>query len=178
MPYWPEFVYCSAYNDTMKTIRTSTYDDLPRLMEIYREGRQIMLDCGDLHQWAEGYPTEDIIRTDIDRGVSHAVEEDGEVVGAFAFILGEDPTYGTIYDGAWLDDESPYGTIHRLASTRSSHGVAGACFDWCWAQIPSLRVDTHEDNVIMRHCIARAGFSYCGVIHLLNGAPRLAYQKI
>ena len=30
----------------------------------------------------------------------------------------------------------------------------------------------------MRHCIARAGFEYCGIIHLLNGDPRLAFQKI
>lgn len=147
-------------------------------MEIYRDGRQKMLDSGDLHQWAEGYPTEDMIRADIDRGVSHAVVEDGGIVGVFAFIPGEDPTYAVVYDGAWIDDETPYGTIHRLAGAMGSHGVAEACFDWCWGQIKSLRVDTHEDNVIMRHCISRAGFAYCGVIHLLSGAPRLAFQKI
>lgn len=40
------------------------------------------------------------------------------------------------------------------------------------------RVDTHGDNVIMRRCIERAGFVYCGIIYLLNGDPRLAYQKL
>lgn len=162
----------------MLTVRPSVPEDLPRLMEIYRQGREIMLSCGDLNQWKPGYPTEDIIRGDISRGFSHAVVQDGTIVGVFAFIPGKDPTYSTVYGGSWIEDDSPYATIHRLASTAGSHGVAEACFDWCWQQIHNLRIDTHEDNVIMRHCIEKAGFRYCGVIHLLNGDPRLAYQKI
>lgn len=159
-------------------------------MEIYREGRQIMLSCGDVNQWKPGYPTEEIIRNDIEAGQSYAVVDgdaavDGDVdyygaavVGAFAFIPGVDPTYSVVYGGAWIDDTLPYATIHRLASTMDSHGVASACFDWCWSQIHNLRIDTHEDNVIMRHCIEKAGFRYCGIIHLLNGDPRLAFQKL
>ena len=160
------------------TIRRSTYSDLPRLMEIYREARGIMLSCGDLNQWAEGYPPEDLIRKDIDRGVGYCMEDGGRIVGAFAFILGEDPTYKVIVRGEWIDADAPYGTIHRLGSTADSRGVAEACFDWCWEQIKSLRVDTHEDNCIMRHCIEKAGFKYCGIIYLASGAERLAYQKI
>jgi len=71
------------------TIRSSTIEDLPRLMDIYREARQIQLDSGNLHQWKEGYPSEEIVREDIS-----------------------------------------------------------------------------------------SGFRYCGIIHLQNGDPRLAYQKI
>lgn len=177
-----------------------------------------MLSCGDVNQWKPGYPTEEIIRNDIEAGQSYAVVDedaavdggvvgegsdaggavvvggwasmDGSVVdegsdaggaaivGAFAFIPGVDPTYAVVYGGAWIDDELPYATIHRLASTMDSHGVASACFDWCWSQIHNLRIDTHEDNVIMRHCIEKAGFRYCGIIHLLNGDPRLAFQKL
>lgn len=162
----------------MTGIRRSTLEDLPRLMDIYREGREIMLSCGNINQWKPGYPTEDIIRADIEIGQSYAVVQDGMVVGAFAFIPGEDPTYKVIEGGNWLDDSKTYATIHRLASTKESHGVASACFDWCWSQVQNLRIDTHEDNVIMRHCILKAGFRYCGVIYLLNGSPRLAYQKV
>lgn len=159
-------------------IRKSTYADLPRLMEIYRQGRQRQLDSGNLHQWKEGYPSEDVIRRDIDEGISYAIEDDGEVVGAFALIYGEDPTYKIIYEGSWTDDSKPYATIHRLAGLKSSKGVAKACFDWCWEQIRNLRVDTHEENARMRHCIENAGFKYCGIILLANGDPRLAFQKI
>jgi len=159
-------------------IRRCTYSDVPSLVDIYRQARQIQLDSGNLHQWPEGYPSESDIIKDIDRGVSYAVEDKGAIVGAFAFISGEDPTYKLIEDGHWLDNTLPYSTIHRLGSLPSSKGVAKACFDWCWEKCKNLRVDTHRDNAIMRHCIEKAGFIYCGVIHLLNGDSRMAYQKI
>ena len=147
-------------------------------MQIYREAREIQLLSGNLHQWREGYPSEETVCSDIEKGYCHVVVVDGEPAGAFAFIPGEDPTYKYIEGGAWKDDEKAYATIHRLGSLKGSHGVAEACFDWCSRQIKNLRVDTHEDNAIMRHCIAKAGFEYCGIIYLLNGDPRLAYQKI
>jgi len=157
-------------------IRHSVIDDLTVLMALYRESREIMLSCGDVNQWKEGYPSEEIVRKDMESGNGYCIEDGGKIVGAFAFILGEDPTYKVI-EGAWTDDRLPYGTIHRIGSFKSSKGVAAACFEWCWSRIQNLRIDTHEDNVIMRHCIEKAGFSYCGIIHHLNGDPRLAYQK-
>lgn len=160
------------------TIRKSTYGDIPCLMELYREARQIQLDSGNLHQWKEGYPSEDQVRSDIDRGVGYVIEDDGKIVGAFAFLPGKDPTYSYVEDGAWIDDVRPYGTIHRLGSLKSARGIAATCFDWCWKQIPNLRIDTHHDNAAMRHCIAKAGFKYCGIIYLMNGEPRMAFQKI
>lgn len=30
----------------------------------------------------------------------------------------------------------------------------------------------------MQHSLHKAGFSYCGIIYLLNGDERLAYQKV
>lgn len=159
-------------------IRSAAYPDIPRLMEIYREARQIQLDSGNLHQWREGYPSEEIVRDDIDRGVLYAVLDGDALVGAFAFIPGEDPTYKVIEGGAWIDDSRPYAVIHRLGSLKDSHGVAAACFGWCSQRCRNLRIDTHEDNAIMRHCVEKAGFKYCGIIYLMNGDPRAAYQKI
>ena len=115
---------------------------------------------------------------DIRRGASFIIEEDGVTVGTFAFIPGIEPTYLKIYEGSWKEDFSKYATIHRLGSTRDSHGVAEACFDWAWEQIRNLRIDTHRDNRIMQHCIEKAGFEYCGIIYLESGDERLAYQKI
>jgi len=159
------------------TIRKATPEDILCLMSIYREARQKQLDSGNLHQWKEGYPSQELILRDIECGYSHVVEDSGRAVGVFSFIPGEDPTYRVIYDGAWKDTQTSYATIHRLGSAKDSKGVAAVVFDWCWKRIHNLRVDTHADNAIMRHCIEKAGFSYCGVIHLLNGDPRLAYQK-
>ena len=166
-------------------IRKATYEDIPRIMEICDEARSIMRSDGNMTQWTGGYPSEDIISKDIGRAVGYVIESgDGstgnekDIVGYFAFIPGIEMTYLEIEGGSWIDDIKPYCTIHRLASTKASRGVARACFEWCREQCGNLRVDTHEDNRIMRRCIERAGFTYCGIIHLADGAPRLAYQKI
>ena len=159
-------------------VRKSTQNDLPQLMRIYREARGIQIASGNPNQWKAGYPSEELIRSDIDNGVNYIIEDNGRTVGAFTFIYGTDPTYAVIENGSWLDDSGDYATIHRLGSLKEAHGVAAACFSWCEDRCDNIRVDTHEDNSIMRHCIEKAGFTYCGVIHLLNGDPRLAFQKI
>lgn len=159
-------------------IRRARYDDIPRIMEICSEAKEIMRADGNMTQWTGGYPSDDIIRRDIDASVGFIIAIGERLEGYFAFIPGIEPTYLEIEGGGWMDDSSPYCTIHRLASSKASHGIARACFEWCWGQCRNLRIDTHEDNRIMRHCIESFGFSYCGVIHLLNGDPRLAYQKL
>jgi hypothetical protein len=30
----------------------------------------------------------------------------------------------------------------------------------------------------MQKCILRAGFTYCGIIHIADGSERLAYQRL
>jgi hypothetical protein len=100
----------------------------------------------------------------------------GVIVGTFAFIPGPDVTYKVIYDGQWLNDK-PYYVIHRIASTPRSHGILDALLDYCEALSPNIRIDTHEDNIIMRKGLEKRGYQYCGIIHLLNGDERLAFQK-
>ena len=169
----------AAKKNKMLEIRLSTPEDLPALMELYACGRSIMRASGNLRQWTGGYPTEEIVKGDIARGNSYVcLDAGGQAVGTFAFIRGADPTYARIYEGAWLDDARPYATIHRLASRPDVHGVAAACLEWCFRQVPNLRADTHRDNRIMQHILLKHGFRYCGIIFLKNGEERLAYQKI
>lgn len=163
----------------MITIRKSRPDDLDTLMDIFEQGKRIMRKSGNLKQWTGGYPSAELIQKDMANGNSYVCQdEQGNLIGTFAFIPGKDPTYTHIYEGAWLDDTLPYGVIHRLASTEDSHGVAAACLDWCYRQIPNLRADTHRDNHILQHILTSHGFRYCGIIYLLNGDERLAYQKL
>ena len=102
----------------------------------------------------------------------------GCLEAVFAFILGPDPTYAKIEDGQWLNDEVPYGTIHRLASTGDRRGVASEVIAWCLKHCESLRADTHADNKIMQHLLEKNGFARCGIIHVEDGTPRVAYQKL
>ncbi len=161
-------------------IRKSTMADLPALMELYESGRSTMRRSGNMKQWTHGYPTQETVKQDIANGNSYLCldESSGQAIGTFAFIIGADPTYARIYGGQWTDDTRPYATIHRLAGREDAQGVAAACINWCYGQLPNLRADTHRDNLIMQHILRKHGFRYCGVIHLANGDERLAFQKI
>lgn len=147
------------------------------IMRLVDEARGIMRSCGNVNQWIDGYPDEETILHDINNGHGYlCVQQGGEAVAYFAFIPSPEPTYKEIFEGEWLDDK-PYHVVHRLASTAASHGVFNDVMDYCMAVAGNLRIDTHRDNVIMRHVIERYGFTYCGIIYLLNGDERLAYQK-
>ena len=151
-------------------------EDIPAMMDLYAQARVFMRENGNLNQWDENYPSRELLEKDIAFGNSYIVEDDEKNLAAtFAFIKGEDPTYYGIENGAWLNHE-PYGTIHRLAGNTSYHGIASGCISWCKSQIGNLRADTHEDNKIMQHLLEKNGFVRCGIIHLANGAPRIAYQ--
>lgn len=160
------------------TIRPATERDIPAMMALFEEAKGIMRADGNMSQWTGGYPQEEVVLRDISSGHSYIIEDGGVPVGTFAFIPGVEPTYLSIYEGEWLDADAPYATIHRLASTPRSHGVARACFDWCASRCPNLRIDTHRDNSIMRHVVTSWGFLYCGIIYLASGDERLAYQKL
>ena len=163
----------------MFTIRLTRLEELDAVMPLFDQARATMRRSGNLHQWADGYPSRQTIARDIALSQSYVcVDTGGHIVGTFAFIPGEEPTYRRIYEGAWIDDSLPYATIHRLAGATGTHGLANACFTWCARRAESLRVDTHRDNVIMRHLLSRLGFTYCGIIYLQNGDERLAFQKL
>ena len=87
-------------------------------------------------------------------------------------------TYAKIYEGKWIDDVQPYHVVHRIASYPDAHGIFSSIMDFCLSHDRNIRIDTHRDNKIMQHNILKHGFTYCGIIYLLSGDERLAYQKM
>lgn len=158
-------------------IRKATVEDIHDVMSIFDEARETMVASGNPTQWPQSYPAKSTIEDDITSGTGYVMEEDGKNVAYFAFKPSPDPTYLTIYDGAWTDADSPYFVIHRIAGRRNTHGVFRKVLDYCFTQTGNIRIDTHRDNTIMQHLLEKYGFAYCGIIHLLNGEERLAYQK-
>lgn len=158
-------------------IRSARAEDLPVLTPIYDAARRFMAEHGNPTQWAAtGYPDEEDLKEDIRRGQLYVWETAGAIHGAFVLQLGEEPNYRQI-DGAWQSD-APYGTIHRVASDGAVPGLFDACLDFCRARIAHLRIDTHEDNAVMRHLITSRGFSPCGTIRVENGTARLAFERM
>jgi RimJ/RimL family protein N-acetyltransferase len=111
------------------------------------------------------------------KGNSYIVEDDGVAVATFAFIKGPDVTYTNIYEGEWTDSTQPYHVIHRMASLHGTHGVFKDILEYCFERCNNIRIDTHRQNSIMRNALSKYGFEYCGIIYLLDGAERLAYQQ-
>ena len=146
-------------------------------MRIFAAARAYMLAHENETQWADGYPGKELLHEDMQNGNCYVLEENGRIVGTFTFIIGEEPTYQRIENGAWHSDK-PYGTIHRLASDGTVRGVAKACFSFCRDKIDYLRIDTHRDNLTMQAAIKKFGFQECGTIFVRDGSERIAYDYL
>ena len=158
-------------------IRKSSLNELPVILHLRDQAREIMRSYGNTFQWPNGYPRDSMFKNDIEQGYSYIMEDENRsIVGTFALIPGPDITYNVIYDGQWLNDE-PYYVIHRIASTPGSNGVLDAVLDFSEAIAKNIRIDTHEANIIMRKGLEKHGYQYCGIIHILDGSERLAFQK-
>ena len=172
----------------MLHIRKATAADLGSMTSIFEEARKSIATLG-IDQWQDGYPGEADLMADIVAGESYCVEKDGEIVGSFALLLGGEPTYDVIENGAWLTDSDSacagYATIHRIAvkgSCRGS-GISTAIVEFAMASAAAngktgVRVDTHHGNVVMRRMLEKHGFTPCGTIYLENGERRIGYERV
>lgn len=155
-------------------IRHTQVQDIPAIMDLYDRARAFMRSYGNMTQWINNYPSREIIEKDMENANSYVCVDDDVIVGTFAFIIGTDPTYLIIEDGAWLDDD-PYGVVHRIASGKP--GVGSFCLQWAHQQTGNIRIDTHRDNIPMQNLLKKLGYQYCGIIHIADGSERLAFQK-
>ena len=157
-------------------IRLTTYDDLDEVMEIYEKARAFMRIHDNPTQWLGGKPTRQQIEDDIAKEQSFVCTHQGKLAGVLCFFVGTDPTYAAVYGGQWLNDNT-YAVVHRIASSGEFKGTGTFMMQWAYSQHGNVRVDTHEDNYVMQNMLKKLGYTYCGIIHLENGDPRLAYQK-
>lgn len=157
-------------------IVTATETDLPRILEIYDIAKAYMRANGNPNQWNGAYPDPETLRTDIEKQRLYVYKKAGSIHGVFMLLLEEEPTYAYIEDGSWRE-ETPYGTIHRLAGDGEVRGLFAKCVAFCESKVKYLRADTHFDNHTMQHLLEKNGFERRGIIYLKNGDPRIAYQK-
>ena len=189
-------------------IRPATPFDLPALRPVFEVAKAIMRADGNLEQWsAPGFPPEDLLLRDIDRGGGFVIESRWSAAAGHdedtTAAVGHDetdvmpgltghlaaprivayfallPSPEPTYDV--IDGawltDGPYGVIHRMASYPEVHGIFSTVIDYAAARYVHLRIDTHRDNRIMQHLIGKHGFTYCGIIWLQDGTERLAYER-
>ncbi len=168
-------------------LRRAEISDIDSVCRIIGEAQAQMARLG-IDQWQNGYPDRSAIETDILQNVGVILREEkgSEVVAYCAVIFGEEPTYARIEDGNWLtNSKSQYVVVHRLA-VADRFKKQGIATDFM-RQIEhlahergcdSFRIDTHHDNHYMQALCARLGFVRCGTIHVSDGTPRIAYEKL
>ncbi len=160
----------------MQKIRHATVQDIPVILEIFDAARAFMRQNGNFEQWTGNYPAESDIVSDIELGEEYVIEDDGVVCAAFTMMSRPEPTY-EIIEGKWLQN-GPYGTIHRVASSGKCRGCMQMAVEYALQFHSVLRCDTHQVNLPMRNALTRAGFVYCGTVYMLDGSPRMAFERV
>lgn len=156
-----------------------------------------MTDCAKVRlremgidQWQKGAPNQDTWTAAIENEVVYVLKsDDGDIMGAFCFALGEDVSYDEI-DGQWLTGENAnYVAVHRfcVCENHLRKGVADDLLKNVKRMakehgLDSIRIDTHQDNHPMQRVIDKAGFKKCGITTIKEGAdygaPRLSYELL
>lgn len=167
----------------MKSIylQQAEMEDIEAAMHLINEAKQFLKEQG-VDQWQTGYPDLDIIRDDIIHRRGFFVT-DG--IHQFAYVCIDfegEPSYETL-KGEWKSS-ARYATVHRMAigNEHKGQGVSGKIFqlteELCVKRgIYSIRVDTDEDNAIMRHVLVKNGFEFRGTIWFDNSV-KYAYDKV
>ncbi len=163
------------------TIRKATYEDINRIMEIINDAKEYLKGQG-LDQWQDGYPNEEVFKSDIDNNESFVIVDE-DIIGCMALSFRGESTYDVI-DGAWLTD-GEFGVIHRIAIDKDYKGKRVANELLAFSEkvakekgIYSIKIDTHLENMSMQKWTLNNGFTKCGIIYLEDGALRFAYEKV
>ena len=170
-------------------IRRADFRDATDVQQVIEEARNKIIEA-DIPQWKGGYPSIDIIKSDIRGGFCYvAVDDEDDILGTLAVTLGPDDEYEQI-NGRWmLDNESNYAIIHRCATSKkaSRKGVMKKLFMFAEdvaraCECGSIRLTTHETNQSMRGLAESLGYYVCGIVEISDGAEidsqRVGYEKI
>ena len=157
-------------------IRKTRMEELDAVMEIYANARKFMAENGNPTQWKNTWPPREYIENDIRVGKSYVCVEGDEIAAVFYYAQEHDASYDEIFEGQWLNDDE-YAVVHRIASSGKVKGAGSFCLDWASRQCKNVRIDTHENNRIMKKTLEKCGFQYCGIVYCETGDSRIAFHK-
>lgn len=92
--------------------RKATEKDLKTATALIEQAKVFLRENG-VDQWQTGYPNEEAIAGDLQRGEGYVMEVDGQVRGYACISFAGEPCYNELA-GKWLSD-LPYGVVHRMA---------------------------------------------------------------
>lgn len=134
-------------------------------------------------QWQRGYPDTNTIRNDIANQRGYFLMADKCPLAYMCIDFEGEPAYDGL-NGHWLNNSSSYGVLHRLAIGAEFRGKGLATVSLKLAEAlmqrrktGSFRIDTDENNEVMKHLLSKNGFAYCGTIWFDNSV-KIAYEKL
>lgn len=165
-------------------LRKVKANELDRVIEIIEEAKTVLRGRG-VNLWQNSYPDQQTLKSDIKRGIAYFLIKDNQIAGVAALETQGEASYDKLENGQWSpQSQKHYAIFHRVAIAKGHQGeglasifiqhllsVAAAL------DIQDIRIDTHADNLAMRHVIEKNGFTYCGNINNAQQLPLVAYQR-
>ena len=160
-------------------LRKATEEDIDDLMRIFSEARLAQRLAG-FKQWEDGYPSAEILKSDIHSSIGYILDDNGDSAGYVA-ISANDGDYDR-HPELW-DISQPYAVFHRIAISDDYRGkkLSGILFDLAESNarqsgVEFIRIDTGLENKPMQHILAERGYANLGYCRFVWG-ERLAYEK-
>ena len=159
----------------------ATEADLEELLGLYQRAADQMKAEG-LKQWEWGvYPSEQLVREDVAKGLMYIQRMDGVLAGAVALFDGNgEPEYDAVL---WTGGLNP-GWFHRLVidPPMQGAGIAGGMLDDIQQLLrrsgcDCIRCDTALNNKRAMRLYEKMGFRPCGYIDWGNGEQNIALNK-
>ncbi len=167
-------------------IRKVTLDEIGEVMEIIDDAKALLKKSST--QWQNGYPDEEAMVNDIKNGQLFGAYIDSKLVGVEALVSGLNIDYDYI-DGCWLSEHDERDlVIHRLAAKDGYHNLKIGDNLLKYAEVyakennlKSIKIDTHEKNIIVQKLCENNLYKLCGIIYVKrekHDPKRLAYEKL
>ncbi|WP_419155411.1 GNAT family N-acetyltransferase [Weissella minor] len=146
--------------------RLATKNDIKHIMPIIQDGQR-NLAAAQIPQWQDGYPNRTAIENDIAHNEAYVLVNSETIIGYGVIRQTPEPNYRTPLTGTWVDDTTPYVSLHRVVvSSQFSGQHLGQIFMSNLLTISyslgfrAARIDTHEKNTRMQHLITATGFHH------------------
>lgn len=107
-------------------IRKTLPEDVDTILNIFDTARQFMHATGNPTQWNANYPALEDLEPDIQNGNSYVCVENDKVVATFTLIIGDEPNYQLIENGAGVPrlHTEPFTALHLTEQPKGLHGLA------------------------------------------------------
>lgn len=160
-------------------LRKATIEDVSDVMRVFAQARRAQRLAG-FRQWEDGYPSTDVLMSDINNAIGFILDDSGKTVGYVA-IASDDREYNR-HPELWNIDKT-YAVFHRIALSDDYRGrkLSGELFDLAESQAIQtgadfVRIDTGLENRPMQHILSKRGYINLGCCDFVWG-KRLAYEK-